>query len=107
MTATSTRTKTDGAAEVLEAAERLAPTIITRAAEVEAARRIPPDLLDALIAAGCFRILVPVSHGGLGADLATGMRVNETIARGRLYWLDGDDRRCRVGRPRRSAAAVL
>jgi alkylation response protein AidB-like acyl-CoA dehydrogenase len=89
MTATTTtRPDTDGAAEVLAAAERLAPTITSRAPEIEAGRRIPRDLLDDLLAAGCFRILVPRSHGGVGADLATAMRLNETLARadGSVGW---------------------
>ena len=88
MTVTTTRSTTDDAAQVVAAAERLQPTIAARAAEVEAARRLPRDLLDELLAAGCFRILVPRSHGGVGADLATGMRVNETIARadGSVGW---------------------
>jgi alkylation response protein AidB-like acyl-CoA dehydrogenase len=88
MTATTTRPNTDDAARVVAAAERLQPTIAARAAEVEAARRVPRDLLDELIEAGCFRILVPRSHGGVGADLATGMQVNETIARadGSVGW---------------------
>jgi alkylation response protein AidB-like acyl-CoA dehydrogenase len=88
MTATTTRPNTDDAARVVAAAERLQPTIAARAAEVEAARRVPRDLLDELIEAGCFRIIVPRSHGGVGADLATGMQVNETIARadGSVGW---------------------
>lgn len=89
MTATATtRTYTEDAAEVLAAAERLAPTITARAPEIEAARRVPLDLLDDLLAAGCFRILVPRSHGGVGADLATAMRLNETLARadGSVGW---------------------
>jgi hypothetical protein len=43
-------------------------------ASVESARRIPRDLPDELAAAGCFRVLTPTSHGGLDADLPTGMR---------------------------------
>ena len=89
MTATATtRTTTEDAAQVLAAAERLAPTITARAPEIEAARRVPLDLLDDLLAAGCFRILVPRSHGGVGADLATAMRLNETLARadGSVGW---------------------
>ena len=89
MTATATsRRYTEDAAEVLAAAERLAPTITARAPEIEAARRVPLDLLDDLLAAGCFRILVPRSHGGVGADLATAMRLNETLARadGSVGW---------------------
>jgi alkylation response protein AidB-like acyl-CoA dehydrogenase len=88
MTTTTTRTSTDDPAQVLATAEQLAPRITAGALAVEAARRIPPDLLDALVSAGCFRILVPRSHGGLGADLATGMQLNETLARadGSVGW---------------------
>jgi alkylation response protein AidB-like acyl-CoA dehydrogenase len=88
MAATTTRTNTDDAAAVLAASEQLAPTITARAGDVEAARRIPRDLLDELIDAGCFRILVPRSHGGVGADLASAMRMNETLARadGSVGW---------------------
>ncbi len=67
--------------EPLEAARALAPSIAKRAPELERARRLPPDLLGELVAAGCFRVLLPVSHGGLGADLASAMRVFETLAR--------------------------
>jgi indole-3-acetate monooxygenase len=73
--------RADTPAHVLEAARSLAPSIGKRAAEVERARRVPPDLLDELRAAGCFRVLLPVSHGGLGADLPSAMRVFETLAR--------------------------
>ncbi len=67
--------------DTLEAARASIPAIRKRAAEVERARRLPRDLLDDLVAAGCFRVLLPVSHGGLGADLAGAMRVFETLAR--------------------------
>src|SRR5512134_3423636 len=63
------------------AARRLAPIVARRAAEVESARRTPRDLLDALAAAGCFRVLMPTTHGGLGADLPSGMRIFEILAR--------------------------
>jgi alkylation response protein AidB-like acyl-CoA dehydrogenase len=69
------------AEEILEAARRLGPTIAKRAAEIERARHIPPDLLDELAAAGCFRALMPTSHGGLGADLPSAMRIFEALAR--------------------------
>ena len=58
----------------------LLPTIAARAAEIEAARRVPRDLLDDLLAAGCFSVLVPTSHGGAGADLVTAMRLYEDLA---------------------------
>jgi indole-3-acetate monooxygenase len=65
----------------IEAARRLGPIVARRAAEVESARRTPRDLLDDLAAAGCFRVLTPASHGGLGADLLSGMRMFEILAR--------------------------
>ncbi|MEV4201993.1 acyl-CoA dehydrogenase family protein [Micromonospora globbae] len=66
---------------LVEAVTELAPELSRRAGEIEAARDIPGDLLDALRAAGCFRMFVPRSHGGYEADLRTGLRVLETLAR--------------------------
>jgi alkylation response protein AidB-like acyl-CoA dehydrogenase len=66
---------------VLGAIRDLAPAISGRAAEIEAARRVPGDLLDQLIQAGCFRVLLPASHGGLGAELPAALRVFEALAR--------------------------
>ena len=66
---------------VLKAADRLAPSLRDRAPEIESARRLPPDILDALVEAGCFRILHPVSHGGVGADLMSALVLYETLAR--------------------------
>jgi alkylation response protein AidB-like acyl-CoA dehydrogenase len=72
----------------LDQAVELAPAISARAAEIEAARRLPSDLLAELTAAGCFRILLPQSHGGLGADLSTVMQVLGTLSRadGSVGW---------------------
>jgi alkylation response protein AidB-like acyl-CoA dehydrogenase len=69
------------AADVLAVVEELAPVITSRAGEIEATRRMPADLLDALKRAGCFRLLRPRSHGGLGAELPAAVRVLETLAR--------------------------
>lgn len=65
---------------VLRATQDLAPTIAARAPEIEAARRVPSDLLDELVRAGCFKLLLPASHGGVGADLPGTLRVLETLA---------------------------
>ena len=54
------------ARDVLDAVHDLAPSIADRAAEIERARRLPADLLDDLRRTGCFRMLLPPSHGGLG-----------------------------------------
>ena len=61
--------------QVLDAARALVPTMADRAAEVEAARRVPRDLLDTLAAAGCLRIVLPHSHGGVGAGLTDALRL--------------------------------
>jgi alkylation response protein AidB-like acyl-CoA dehydrogenase len=74
---TTPRTSTD----VLTNAEDLAPRVAGRAAEVEAARRVPEDLLQDLVDAGCFRLLLPGTHGGLGADLPRALQVYEVLAR--------------------------
>lgn len=76
------------AESVLAAIDALAPTVAARAADVEAARRLPPDLLDRLVDAGCFRLLLPASHGGAGADLAQATRATEALARadGSVGW---------------------
>ena len=79
MSAVDDRTITAG--DVLAAVQALAPTISARAAEIEAARRLPADLLDELKRRRCFRLLLPPSHGGVGADLTDAMRVLETLAR--------------------------
>jgi alkylation response protein AidB-like acyl-CoA dehydrogenase len=73
---------------VLDAIDDLAPAIAARAAEVEAARRIPSDLLALLVDAGCFRLLLPASHGGCGGDLDHATRATEALARadGSVGW---------------------
>jgi alkylation response protein AidB-like acyl-CoA dehydrogenase len=48
--------------DVLAAVRAMAPTVADRAAEAEAARRLPADLLDGLRDAGCFRMSMPESH---------------------------------------------
>jgi alkylation response protein AidB-like acyl-CoA dehydrogenase len=78
MTTVDDRTMT--APDVLDAARALGPTIAARAAEIEAARRVPADLLEGLRAAGVIRLLLPASHGGIEATLADALRVFETLA---------------------------
>ena len=67
--------------KVLQAVRDLGPTISARSAEIEAARRLPVDLLGQLKAAGCFRMFAPRSHGGYEVDLHLGMEILETLAR--------------------------
>jgi len=71
---------TSAAARILQAVRDLAPRIGARGAEIETARRIPPDLLKELISIGCFRMLVPRSHGGEEIDLLSSIEILETLA---------------------------
>ncbi len=66
---------------VLHAVRQLAPSILDRAGEIETGRRLPPDLLDQLRAAGCFRLVRPATHGGLEASIADAMHALEALAR--------------------------
>jgi alkylation response protein AidB-like acyl-CoA dehydrogenase len=66
---------------LLAAVRELTPAITARAAEVEAARRLPRDLLAQLVDTGCFGMLLPRSHHGVGADLSSALRVIEALAR--------------------------
>jgi indole-3-acetate monooxygenase len=71
-----------------EAVRTLSPAIAARSEEVERGRRVPADLVEDLTAAGCFRALVPRSHGGGELDLSDDMRVLEELARadGSVGW---------------------
>ena len=67
---------------VIDEGRTIAATLGVRSSEIELARRLPRDLLDRLVAAGCFRILLPQSHGGVGAPLRDALELYETLARG-------------------------
>ena len=71
-----------------EAVRTLSPAIVARSEEIERGRRVPADLVEELRAAGCFRALVPRSHGGGELDLPGDMRVLEELARadGSVGW---------------------
>ena len=53
----------------------LAHSITSRAAEIEAGRRMPPDLVEALRSIGIFRVFVPESHGGLELDMPAALEI--------------------------------
>src|SRR4051794_34711029 len=66
---------------LLDRARALAPIIRDAADELERTRRLPKTLLDALHAAGLFRMLLPRSLGGDEIDPVTSCRVLEELAR--------------------------
>jgi indole-3-acetate monooxygenase len=61
-------------------AQALAPMIAAAGDRIEAERRIVPDVVAALYGAGLFRMLLPASLGGSGADVVAFNQVIETIA---------------------------
>jgi len=65
----------------LEVARGLAPRIRKRAAEIEAARQLPADLVMDIANARLFRVALPEAEGGLGADIVTTLQVIEEVAR--------------------------
>jgi indole-3-acetate monooxygenase len=78
---TMTKHVPDSAEEVLAAIDSLVPEVYARAAEIEAARRLPPDLVASLASSGCFGMLLPRSHGGVEGTLADQLHAIEALAR--------------------------
>jgi indole-3-acetate monooxygenase len=79
---------TDTAKRLLADIQELAPAIATRAADIEAGRRMPLDLIEAMKSIGIFRMFVPRSHGGLEVDLPTALDVIAALSRidGSVGW---------------------
>src|SRR5438874_3820357 len=65
----------------LAIAQALGPRIRERAAEIEAARQLPPELVLEIANARLFRVALPEAEGGLGADIVTTLHVIEEVAR--------------------------
>ncbi len=78
---TATMIAPDTAEAVLSATDDLVPTVTARAEETEAGRRVPLDLVAALTDAGCFRLLLPRSHGGVEATLADQLDMVDSLSR--------------------------
>jgi alkylation response protein AidB-like acyl-CoA dehydrogenase len=72
----------DSRTDVIAQARALAPLLSDAAPRIEAARELPSDVLDAMHAAGMFRLLVPHSLGGGQLDPTTYIQCVEAIASG-------------------------
>jgi indole-3-acetate monooxygenase len=70
------------ATDYIARARKLAPLLAAAAPRIDAARELPPDVLDAMHAAGMFRLLVPRSIGGAELDPVTYIQCVEAIASG-------------------------
>ena len=81
--APATSQQGDPAAASLASARALIPLLRSAADRIDAARELPPDVLDAMFAAGMFRLLVPRSCGGAELEPATYVQCVEAIADGR------------------------
>jgi alkylation response protein AidB-like acyl-CoA dehydrogenase len=77
--------------ELLAAAQALAPRIEAAADRIEQDRRAPADLIDALLDAGLFRMLLARDLGGFELDLPSYVKVIEALARadGSIAWCVG------------------
>lgn len=58
----------------------IGPVIAKRSEEIEQARRVPADLLDMLLQAGCLRMGTPARRGGAELALGDVLRVIEALA---------------------------
>jgi alkylation response protein AidB-like acyl-CoA dehydrogenase len=70
------------AADPIARAEALIPLLQAAGPRIDAARELPPDVVDAMHANRMFRLLLPRAVGGDELDPATYVQVVEAIARG-------------------------
>ena len=88
--------------EYLERARELRPMLAAAGDEIERRREVTPEIVDALIERGIFRMLLPKSLGGAELDPLTYTAVLEELARGdgSPAWCLGQKlpAKCSVGR---------
>jgi alkylation response protein AidB-like acyl-CoA dehydrogenase len=79
---------TDITQRLLADIRTIAPEITARAAEFEAARRIPLDMVETLKSIGVLRLLVPRSHGGFELDFPAASKIISALSRldGSVGW---------------------
>lgn len=65
----------------LQAVRALEPLVTSAADAIEAERRLPPAIVEAMRKAGGFRMAVPREQGGLELDPLTQIRVVEELSR--------------------------
>jgi alkylation response protein AidB-like acyl-CoA dehydrogenase len=70
-----------GEPALLGAVEQLAPVIRAHAQSAEIERRLSRPVVDAMLAAGLYRLWIPRAFGGLEVDPVTAFRVFEEVSR--------------------------
>lgn len=78
----ATTTEIPTSDELVARARAMVPTLRARADEIEAARKVPDDVVDMFREAGFFRILQPKAHGGWEMNPVVFMRVLGELGRG-------------------------
>jgi indole-3-acetate monooxygenase len=81
----------DVAQRMLSEIQEVSSTLASRAAQIEAERRLPADVVQTLRSIGVFRMYVPRSHGGLELDIESAMAVVSALSRidSSIGWLAG------------------
>ena len=74
--------RSEAAVDYIARARALAPLLAAAAPRIDAARELPPDVLDAMHEAGMFRLLLPRAIGGAELEPATYIQCVEAIASG-------------------------
>jgi alkylation response protein AidB-like acyl-CoA dehydrogenase len=68
--------------ELVRRAADLVPLLRERSLEIDAARRLPPDVLQAVVDSGLLRMRAPRQYGGYESDARTLVDVHAELARG-------------------------
>jgi alkylation response protein AidB-like acyl-CoA dehydrogenase len=80
MATTQSRPQTDSLQLLLERINEARPVLERNAAEAEAERRIPEESIDALAAAGAFKVTVPRRFGGYEMTARAKLEVSSAVA---------------------------
>lgn len=72
----------EGSHELVERAEKLVPLLRENAAKADTERRIPDEVIDALIEAGVFRAWTPKRYGGFEIDPVSHFEMVTHLSRG-------------------------
>lgn len=67
---------------LINVAQSMGEQLVSRSSEIELTKNLPSDIVNALAAAGFFKMLVPEEFGGIECDAQTYVKVIEQLAKG-------------------------